>query len=61
MIAPFITFYLALFHWIFLPLASDLCVTEIEGAGILIFIALTELSIFGVLYAGWAANSKYPL
>lgn len=61
MLAPFITFYLALFMWMFLPLNSSTLVSEIEGAGILIIIAITELSIFGVLYAGWSANSKYPL
>jgi NADH:ubiquinone oxidoreductase subunit H len=27
----------------------------------LIIIAISELSIYGVLYSGWAANSKYPL
>ena len=59
--SPFILFYLALLNWIFLPLNSNLSITEIEGGGILILIAITELSIFGVLYAGWAANSKYPL
>ncbi len=61
MLAPFVTFYLALFNWLFIPLSSNLSVTEIEGGGILILIAITELSIFGVLYAGWSANSKYPL
>lgn len=61
LIAPFITFYLALANWLVLPLDKDLSVSELEGGGILILIAITELGIFGVLYAGWSANSKYPL
>jgi NADH:ubiquinone oxidoreductase subunit H len=47
-IAPFITFYLALAAWMFLPLDHDLSVSEINGGGLLIIIAITELSIFGV-------------
>lgn len=60
-LAPFISFYLSLLNWIILPLDEDLSFSDINGAGILILIAITELGIFGVLYAGWAANSKYPL
>ena len=60
-IAPFLTFYLALANWLFIPLDQNLHVSEINGGGIQILIALTELSIFGVLYGGWSANSKYPL
>lgn len=42
LIAPFITFYLALANWLILPLDSDLSVSELEGGGILIIIAITE-------------------
>lgn len=59
-LAPFITFWLALQAWVVLPLDKDFSYSDLNGAGILIQIAITELSIFGVLYAGWAANSKYP-
>jgi NADH:ubiquinone oxidoreductase subunit H len=60
-LAPFITFYLALANWLFIPLDINLSYSDIKGAGILLLIAITELGIFGVLYAGWAANSKYSL
>lgn len=60
-LAPFITFYLALANWLFIPLDVNLSYSDIQGAGILLLIAITELGIFGVLYAGWAANSKYSL
>jgi NADH:ubiquinone oxidoreductase subunit H len=61
LLAPFIVFYLALSNWLFLPLTETLVVSELNNGGILILIAIGELGIFGVLYAGWAANSKYPL
>jgi NADH:ubiquinone oxidoreductase subunit H len=60
LIAPFLTFYLSLANWLILPLGEDIFISEIPG-GILILIAITELGIFGILYAGWSANSKYPL
>jgi NADH:ubiquinone oxidoreductase subunit H len=34
--------------------------TDLKGAGILIFITISELSIYGVIFSGWSANSKYP-
>lgn len=60
LLAPFIVFYLALLNWLFLPLGEDFAISESPG-GILVLVALAELAIFGVLYAGWSANSKYPL
>jgi NADH-quinone oxidoreductase subunit H len=57
--APFVTFYLALVNWIVLPLQFGIAISESIG-GILIIIAISELSIYGVILSGWAANSKYP-
>ena len=34
--------------------------SDLKGAGILIFITISELSIYGVIFSGWSANSKYP-
>ena len=59
--APFLFFYLALLQFIILPLDSTTILTELTGSGILIFIAISELSIYGVLYSGWSANNKYTL
>lgn len=61
LLAPFLTFLLALTNWLFLPLSLHLVYIDILGIGILIIIAITELGIFGVIYAGWAANTKYPI
>lgn len=61
MAAPFQVFYLALLNWLFIPQTDTLVISELNNGGQLLLIALGELAIFGVLYAGWAANSKYPL
>ena len=60
LVAPFLTFYLALVNWIILPLQFGIAISEIVGGGILIIIAISELTIYGVILSGWAANSKYP-
>ncbi len=61
LLAPFLVFYLSLTNWLFIPLNDSTVISELNNGGILILIAIGELAIFGVLYAGWAANSKYPL
>lgn len=43
-----------------LPLDYGIAVTEQMGGGILIIIAISEQGIYGVIYSGWASNSKYP-
>jgi NADH-quinone oxidoreductase subunit H len=59
--APFLFFYLALIQFLILPLDSSTVLAELPGTGLLIIIAISELSIYGVLYSGWSSNSKYPL
>ena len=58
--APFIAFYQALLNWLVQPLDYGIALSELLGGGILILVAISELSIYGVIYSGWAANSKYP-
>lgn len=58
--APFLFFFLALLNWLVIPLNEGLVIAEIIG-GMLFLIAISELSIYGVLYSGWSANSKYSL
>ncbi|KAJ1566185.1 NADH dehydrogenase subunit 1 [Nowakowskiella sp. JEL0078] len=43
-----------------LPLDYGLAVSELVGGGLLIIVAISELSIYGIIYSGWSANSKYP-
>ena len=59
--APFLFFFLSLINWLIIPLSSDIVLSELIGGGLLILIAISELAIYGVLFSGWAANSKYAL
>jgi NADH:ubiquinone oxidoreductase subunit H len=38
-----------------------LAIGELKGPGLLKTIALSEVSILGLLYAGYSSNSKYSL
>lgn len=58
--APMLLFYLALLNWIFIPVDFGLSITHISY-GLLVIIAINEVSVFGVIFSGWSANSKYPL
>ncbi len=58
--ATYLIFFLALLNWLIIPLDSDLMVSELYGGGILIFITISELGIYGIIFSGWSANSKYP-
>lgn len=58
--APFLGFYLAQLNWLVIPLDRGVVLGELEGGGVLVLIAISEIGIYSVLYAGWSANSKYP-
>jgi NADH:ubiquinone oxidoreductase subunit H len=60
LLAPYLIFFLALFNWLIIPLDDNLILSELYGGGILIFITISELSIYGIIFSGWSANSKYP-
>jgi len=56
--APMVTFSLALVAWAVIPLGDGLVVADIN-VGILYLFAISSLGVYGVLMAGWASNSKY--
>ena len=56
--APMITFSLALMAWAVIPLGADMVAADIN-VGILYLFAISSLGVYGVLMAGWASNSKY--
>lgn len=60
LLAPYLIFFFAQLNWQVLPIGPNLMITDLKGAGILIFITISELSIYGVIFSGWSANSKYP-
>jgi NADH-quinone oxidoreductase subunit H len=56
--APMITFSLALVAWAVIPLGDGLVIANIN-VGILYLFAISSLGVYGILMAGWASNSKY--
>jgi len=58
LIAPLITFALALVAWAVIPVGEGLALADIN-IGILYLFAVSSLGVYGVLLAGWASNSRY--
>jgi NADH-quinone oxidoreductase subunit H len=58
-IAPIITMVLSLAAWAVIPFAPGWVVSDIN-VGVMYLFAVSSLSIYGVIMAGWASNSKYP-
>jgi NADH-quinone oxidoreductase subunit H len=58
--APIIALVPALSTWAVVPFSPDFVLADID-AGLLYILALTSLGVYGVILAGWAANSKYAL
>ncbi len=57
-IAPMLTFALALIAWAVIPVGDGLVISDIN-VGILYLFAVSSLGVYGILMAGWASNSKY--
>ena len=57
-LAPIIALAPALAAWAVIPFNGELVLANID-AGLLYILALTSLSVYGIIIAGWASNSKY--
>ena len=60
LIAPVLSLAPSLAAWAVIPFSPELVLADIN-AGLLYILALTSLSVYGVIIAGWASNSKYAL
>jgi len=58
LIAPMLTFMLALLAWAVIPVDYGLVLADIN-VGILFLFAVSSMGVYGVLMAGWASNSRY--
>jgi NADH-quinone oxidoreductase subunit H len=58
-IAPIITFSVALMAWAVIPFNSGAVLADIN-VGLLYILAISSLGVYGVVISGWASNSKYP-
>ncbi len=59
LIAPIITFTVALLAWAVVPFSAEMVLADIN-VGLLYILAISSLGVYGVILAGWASNSKYP-
>src|SRR5882757_1645087 len=57
-LAPFLALVPALALWAVIPLRPEHAFANID-AGLLYVLALTSMGVYGIILAGWAANSKY--
>lgn len=58
LIAPMLTFMLAMLAWAVIPVNDGWAIADIN-VGILYLFAISSLGVYGVIIAGWASNSKY--
>ena len=59
LIAPIITFTVALIVWAVVPFQAGVVLANIN-VGLLYVLAASSLGVYGIIIAGWASNSKYP-
>jgi len=59
LLAPIITFTVALIVWAVIPFQAGVALANIN-IGLLYILAASSLGVYGIILAGWASNSKYP-
>lgn len=59
LLAPIITFTVALIVWAVVPFGPGVVLSDIN-VGLLYVLAASSLGVYGIILSGWASNSKYP-
>ena len=59
LLAPIITFTVALIAWAVIPFGPGMVLADIN-VGLLYILAASSLGVYGIIIAGWSSNSKYP-
>lgn len=57
-IAPMLTFTVALLAWAVIPFGENLVIADIN-VGILYLFAVSSMGVYGIIMSGWASNSRY--
>lgn len=58
LMAPMLTFALAMLGWAVIPLNEDFVIADIN-VGVLYLFAISSLGVYGIIISGWASNSQY--
>lgn len=56
--SPILTFILSLVTWVVIPFERSSAIVDLN-VGILYLLAVSSLSVYGIIMAGWSSNSKY--
>ncbi len=59
-LAPLVSVILSFAAWAVIPVNDGWVIGDIN-VGVLFLFAVSSLGVYGVIMAGWASNSKYPL
>lgn len=59
-VAPVLVFVPSFVVWLTIPMSQDFVVRNLD-MGVFFFIAVSVLSIVGLILAGWSSNSKYAV
>ena len=58
LLAPILTFTLALIGWAVIPFSENFVIANIN-IGVTYLLATSSLGVYGIIISGWASNSKY--
>ena len=57
-LAPFLSFFLSLISWSVIPFSEKAVLVDLNF-GVIYLFAVSSLSVFGIIMAGWSSNNKY--
>ena len=60
LLAPVLAIAPAIAVWAVIPLDADLYIANLD-VSLLYILAVGSIGVYGIILAGWASNSKYPL
>jgi len=60
LLAPIFIFSLSLYGWAIIPFVKGVVISDLD-LGLLILLAISSLSVYGIIMSGWSSNSKYAL
>ncbi|ABL02026.1 NADH dehydrogenase subunit H [Candidatus Ruthia magnifica str. Cm (Calyptogena magnifica)] len=60
LLAPVLAIAPAIAVWVVIPFDEDIYITNLD-ISLLYVLAIGSIGVYGIILAGWASNSKYPL
>jgi NADH-quinone oxidoreductase subunit H len=59
LLAPILFLTFSLTMWALIPFDYGVVLSDLNN-GVLVLFMLSSLSVYGIIFSGWASNSKYP-